>query len=523
MKILNATQLKALDEFTVQEEGVKSLELMERAATKVTENILKRWDKDWRVIVFAGPGNNGGDALAVARMLIERGYDVETFLFNTRGRLRPDCDANRQKLLSISGVKFTEVESTFEAPKIEGRTLIVDGLFGTGLNKSLSGGFSLLVKFINAAPADVVAIDMPSGLMTEDNSYNVRSHIVRANLTVTFQAPKLSHLLADCSEFVGELVVEDIGLSKKYLDDLDADFILTDVDDVRNLLKSRNTFGHKGTFGHALLVAGASGMAGASILAARACLRGGVGKLTLHAPQSNVPIVQVAVPEAVLSVDKDANHFTEPVQTDPYQAVAIGPGIGTERATALAFIEQVRHTNSSILIDADGLNILADHKGWMQQLPADAILTPHPGELLRLGMSGKDASFSVLSEAREIATMYDVFVVLKGHFTAVCCPSGKTYFNPTGNCGMATAGSGDVLSGVILALLARRYNSFDACRLGVYLHGLAGDIAASRVGEESLIASDIIRAIPDAFRMLRKASEKDTNLSGQTLYCTQTN
>ena len=522
MKRLNAEQLKALDDFTVQNEGVRSLDLMERAASKVTENIVRRWDGDWRVIVFAGPGNNGGDALAVARQLIEKGYEVETFLFNTRGKLNPDCETNRQRLQGIAGVRLTVVESTFEAPKVEERTLIVDGLFGTGLSRSLSGGFSQLVKFINAAPADVVAIDMPSGLMTEDNTGNVRSHIVRANLTVTFQVPKLAQLLADCSEFVGELVVEDIGLSSKYIDELDADFVLTEADDVRSLLKPRNTFGHKGSFGHALLVAGSCGMAGASILAARACLRSGVGKLTLHTPKSNVPIVQVAVPEAVLSIDKDEKRFTEPVHTDVFQAVAIGPGLGTESGTSLAFVEQVRHTDASLLVDADGLNILADHKGYLQRLPAGTILTPHPGELVRLGVSGREASYSVLAEAREIASTNEVFVVLKGHFTAVCCPSGKVFFNPTGNCGMATAGSGDVLSGVILALLARRYNSFDACRLGVYLHGLAGDIAALRVGEESLIASDIVDALPEAFIALKNPPEGGNTEDSTTLYTCKT-
>ncbi|MBR1593613.1 MAG: NAD(P)H-hydrate dehydratase [Alloprevotella sp.] len=518
MKIFNAEQLRELDEYTVSHDDVASLELMERAATCVAEEVKARWTPEWRVIVLAGPGNNGGDALAVARLLADAGYGVETYLFNTRGKLSEDCEANRLRLLQMPQVALTEVTSKFSAPKIEPRTLIVDGLFGTGLTRTLSSGFADLVRFVNAVSAKVVSIDMPSGLMTEDNALNVPSQIVHADLTVTFQAPKLAQLLTDCAEFVGELVVADIGLSRTKMAETDASFYLTEREEMRELLKPRATFGHKGTFGHGLLVAGKRGMAGAAILAGRAFLRAGAGKITIHTPSANNDILQMALPEAVLSLDANADHFSAPVPSGAYQAVAIGPGLGTDPESALAFIEQVRHAQHALVIDADGINILAGHKGWIQQIPADAILTPHAGEMLYLGTSGEKASFALLSEAREMARKHRIFIVLKGRFTAICTPMGKTYFNPTGNSGMATAGSGDVLTGIILALLARGYVPLNACRLGVYLHGLAGDIAASRLGEDSVMASDIVAALPEALCSLKKEDATHRDAASCTLY-----
>lgn len=522
MKILNAARMRELEEYAVRQGRTTRLELTERAAARVARQIAARWDSGWRVLVLAGPGGNGGDALAVARLLAERGYGVQVYLFNPKGSLCAECRANMLRLREMPQVGFEEVASRFSAPKVEARTLIVDGLFGMGLSRSLSSGFADLVKFVNATAARVVSIDMPSGLMAEDNSGNVPSHIVRADLTVTFHAPKLAQLLAGCEEYVGELVVEDIGLLAQGEEGLETPYSLTDREDVRALLRPRPTFGHKGTFGHGLLVAGRRGMAGAAILAGRAFLRTGAGKITIHTPAANNGILQMALPEAVLSLDANEDHFSAPVPSDAYEAVAIGPGLGTDPETALAFIEQVRHAGRALVIDADGINVLAGHKGWLQQLPADAILTPHAGEMLFLGTRGERDSFCLLAEAREMAAKHRVYIVLKGRFTAICTPGGHTYFNPTGNSGMATAGSGDVLTGIILALLARGYVPLNACRLGVYLHGLAGDIAARRLGEDSLVASDIIEALPAALCSLKedvdKAEEKAEDTITKPLY-----
>lgn len=501
MKILSAQQLQELDELAVQQENITSDRLMERAASVVAREIAGRWDETTPVVVFAGPGNNGGDALAVARMLHRDGYKVETFLINPTGTLSPDCKANRDRLQALEGAALTEVTSQFEAPQLTPDTLVVDGLFGTGLKRPLTGGFASLVKFINASSAPVVSIDMPSGLMCEDNALNVRSHVVCATLTLTFHRPKQAMFMADNQICIGELKVLDIGLSEEATEAMDTLCELTETADVCRMLRPRSAFGHKGTFGHALLVAGSYGMAGAAILAARACLRSGVGKVTVHTPTCNNDILQTAVPEAVLLHDRHAERFTTPVDTAPFDALAIGPGIGTHSDTALAFIEQVRHTSIPLLIDADGLNILGGHKGWLHQIPKDCILTPHPAEFGRIGNRGTDCH-AALQEAVAMAREHKFYILLKGHFTAVCTPEGRVYFNPTGNSGMATAGSGDVLTGVIVALLAEKYPLLNACRLGAYLHGLAGDLAAAELGEESVTASDIVAYLPAAFRHL---------------------
>lgn len=501
MLIPSARQMSGLDKYTIDNEPITSLDLMERAATSVTHALRKRFTPDTPVVVFAGPGNNGGDALAVARMLSAADYQVECYLFNINGHLSEDCRQNRKRLLEETTVGFHEINSQFEAPVLTAGHLVLDGLFGTGLNRPLNGGFASLVKFINACPAKVVSIDVPSGLMCENNAENVRGHIIRACLTLTFQLPKLALLLPDMQTFVGELEILPIGLHPDGINLLDTPYSITEEKQVRTMLKPRDPFAHKGTFGNALLVAGKYGMAGAAILAAKACLRAGVGKVTVHTPERNNDILQVAVPEAVMSQGAGKDILTYATSSEAYDAIAIGPGIGTEYPTALAFIEQVRHAHVPLVIDADGLNILADHKGWIQQVPEGAVLTPHPLEMRRIGNRSID-SFSTLDEAVEMSKAHHCFILLKGHFTAICTPEGKVRFNPTGNSGMATAGSGDVLTGILLALLAQGYSTEDACVLGVYLHGLAGDLAAETLGETSVTASDLIAYLPHAIKKL---------------------
>ena len=505
MKIFTAAQIRELDHYTIEHEPIKSIDLMERAARALTQAINDRWDNSVPVVVFAGPGNNGGDALAVARMLTEQGYQVQTYLFNISGKLSADCAENRQRLMTKKGRPLlTEVTQEFDPPQLDAGMLIVDGLFGSGLNKPLAGGFASLVKYINNAPAQVVSIDVPSGLMTEDNSLNVRANIVRADVTLTLQHQKLSFLFAEHQQYIGEVEVLDIVLSQEGIDNISAQFTLTDIDDVLPLMKERSPFAHKGTMGHALLVAGSYGMAGAAILAARACMRSGVGKTTIHTPRRNVAILQTAVPEAVIHPDREETIFSEPTSTEGFQAVAVGPGIGTCEQTAIAMIAQLRRAQCPAVADADALNILATRHAWLQQLPKGIILTPHPKELERLEGQCTD-SYERLMKAQQLAQKLQGYVVLKGHHTAVCMPNGHVAFNTTGNAGMATAGSGDVLTGIILGLLARGYQQHDACIIGVYLHGLAGDLAANDLGQESLMASDIINYLPKAFTALRNA------------------
>ena len=501
MKIFTSAQIHEIDNYTIEHEPIKSIDLMERAAKALTQAIAKEWDWTVPVVVFAGPGNNGGDALAVARMLTEKGYNVQTFLFNTTGRLSADCSTNKQRLDSTKGSKLTEVTQEFDPPKLEGGTLVVDGLFGSGLNKPLSGGFASLVKYINMSPAQVVSIDVPSGLMTEDNTYNVRANIVRANMTLTLGQKKLAFLFAENQSIIGRLKVLDIGLSQEGIEKTDTQYTTIEQTDIVPLLMGRDKFAHKGRMGNALIVAGSYGMAGAAVLAAKACMRAGVGKTTVLTPKRNVAVLQTAVPEAVLAIDRDERIFTEAIDTEDFDAMGIGPGLGRAEQSAIAMISQIKRAQCPVVVDADALNILGNHHAWLQQMPKGTILTPHPKELDRLEGNSAD-SYEQLTKARTLAERLQGYVVLKEHYTAICTPEGKVWFNTTGNAGMATAGSGDVLTGIITALLARGYKQQEACMVGVYLHGLAGDIAAEEMGQESLIASDILSCLPKAFKAL---------------------
>lgn len=503
MKIFTTAQIHELDKYTIEHEPIASLDLMERAARALTQVVVQEWTVATPIVIFAGPGNNGGDALAMARMLSEQNYQVSVYLFNISGHLSADCAANKQRLLDTKLAKnFVEVSTEFDPPVLDSNTLVIDGLFGSGLNKPLAGGFASLVKYINASPSKVVSIDVPSGLMTEDNAYNVRANIIRANMTLTLQNPKLSFLFPENQQFVGQLRVLDIKLSKEGIEKIEASFTMIEESDVRERLLTRSPFAHKGQMGTALMIAGCYGMAGAAVLATKACLRAGVGKVVVNSPRRNIPILQTAIPEAVVRSGSEETIFAETIDTDDYQAMGIGPGLGQSEQTAIALIAQLRRTQCPIVADADAINILANHRAWLQQLPKEIILTPHPKELDRLEGHSAD-TYERITKACNLAERLKGYVILKGHYTAICCPDGHVMFNTTGNAGMATAGSGDVLTGILTGLLARGYKPQDACIVGVYLHGLAGDLAAKEIGEESLIAGDIIQYIGKAFKRLK--------------------
>ncbi len=503
MKILTAAQIHELDKYTIEHEPIKSIDLMERASKAITHAIMEEWSERTPVVVFAGPGNNGGDALAVARLLAEAKYQVGVFLFNIHSKLSEDCAANKQRLIdSKRGIKFTEISLNFDPPELTADTLVVDGLFGSGLNKPLMGGFASLVKYINQSPAQVVSIDMPSGLMCEDNTYNIRTNIIRADLTLTLQQKKLAMMLPDCQPYVGRLRVLDIRLSENYIRQAEVSCRILEEEELRPHLRRRGDFVHKGSMGNALLIAGSYGMAGAAILAAKACMRAGAGKVTVHTPRRNYGIMQVAVPEAVMQMDREETIFSDSVESNDFDALGIGPGIGQSENTAIALIAQIRRTQCPIVVDADALNILASHQAWMQQLPKGIIMTPHPREFDRMAGSASNSDYERLIRARQMAEHLQGYLILKGHYSALCMPDGHIIFNSTGNSGMATAGSGDVLTGIITGLLARGYNRGEACMLGMYLHGLAGDLAVKEVGKESLVAGDLIKYLPQAFKRL---------------------
>ena len=501
MKILSCTQQKEADAYTIAHESILSINLMEKAAGLLAQAISERYDKSHRLVVFAGPGNNGGDALAVARILFLKNYPVEVYLFNVKGTLSEECLTNIQRLKESGFANYTEVSNQFDPPHLGSHDVVIDGLFGSGLQKPLSGGFAAVVQYINASPAQVVSIDIPSGLMGEENTFNVKSNIIRADVTFSLQLPKLAFLFAENTEFVGEWELLDIQLSEEGIEETETNYEMLEIEEIRSLIKPRQQFAHKGNFGHALLIAGSKGMAGASVLAARACLRSGVGLLTVHAPLCNNDILQTSAPEAMVETDVSETCFAVPTDTDDYQAVGIGPGLGRNEETEAALIEQLEHCQTPTVLDADALNILANHRHTLTHLPKGSILTPHPKELERLVGKCQD-SYERLMKACELAHTAKVHIILKGAYSAIITPEGKCYFNQTGNPGMATGGSGDVLTGVILALLAQGYPAEDAAKIGTYIHGLAGDIAQKKQGMIGLIASDIVTCLPTAWRLV---------------------
>ncbi len=503
MKLLTKTQIQELDRRTIAEEGITSLELMERAATALSRSICQMFQRSLHFVVFAGPGNNGGDALAVARMLAEQGHQVQVILFNTRNSLSPDCQANAERLLEYPDIAFTEVTSSFTPPTLKKSDIVIDGLFGSGLNKPLEGGYASLVKYLNASSATIISIDIPSGLMCEDNATNIPDHIIRATMTLSLQMPKLAFLLPENQAYLGEWFCLDIQLSRRGIEEADSPYRVTTLDDIRPRMKQRSPFAHKGDFGHGLLIAGSRGMAGASILAARSALRSGIGLLTVHAPEANLPILQTAVPEAMVIADEESAHIASATESDAYRGIAIGPGLGQHAETANALIEQLQITHQPTVIDADALNLLAARKEWFPIIPKESILTPHPRELERL-VGRCVNSYDRLVRARDLAMRLHVHIILKGNWSAVITPQGTCHFNPTGGPGMATAGSGDVLTGILLSLLAQGYTPHDASLIGTYLHGVAGDLAAEEKGENGMIASDIVDNLPLAWNKLEK-------------------
>ena len=503
MKIFPTSAIRQLDAYTIEHEPIDSLALMERAANALAKEIMSQWpDKeDTRFVIFAGPGNNGGDALAVARLLSEQGYKPVVYLFNTTGSLSADCEANRDLLTIAEGVEFYEVTKQFAPPQISEDDVIIDGLFGSGLNRPLTGGFASLVRFINAVEATVVSIDIPSGLMGEDNTSNVMENVVHADYTLTFQFPKLAFLFAENEQYVGAWKVLDVGLDKEGIRQTYTPFELGDSRKMRYQLKIRSRFAHKGDFGRALLVAGQQGMAGASVLAARACLRSGVGLLTVHVPLCNNTIVQTSVPEAMTSLDYNEFCFAEAPDLAPYQAIGVGPGLGQAECTQQALYSLLSHSDVPMVLDADALNLIGENHTYLRRLPKGSIITPHPGEMDRL--VGKcHNSYERLSKAMNLAQTCGLYIILKGAYTAVLSPDGSCWFNVTGNPGMATGGCGDVLTGVILALLAQGYDADTASKLGVCVHGLAGDLAARDKGEIALTASDVVDNLYKAWKAL---------------------
>lgn len=501
MKILDAPEIRKLDAYTIEHEPVKSIDLMERAARQCFLSIKKLLKQGQKVKIFCGMGNNGGDGLAIARMLAGTGLEVLVYKVLHAEQASPDFLVNEKRLEKVRRATLMELGEKSALPEIEKDDLVIDALFGSGLNRPLKGLPAKVVQHINASGAVVVSIDLPSGLFCEDNRGNDAKKIIRANYTLTFQMPKLAFLLPGNTDFVGQWELLNIGLHAEAIASAETKNFVLEGRDLKPFYRPRHKFAHKGHFGHALLLAGSYGKAGAAILAASAALRTGAGLLTAHLPSGLVPIMQTSLPEAMCIADEGHSIITHPGDISAFNAIAIGPGIGKDPQTANALKMLIQNTSNPLVIDADGLNLLAENPTWLSFLPGGSILTPHPKEFERLAGKYND-DYERLEIARAFSLKYQVYLVLKGAHTMVVAPSGETFFNSTGNPGMATAGSGDVLTGIILGWLAQGYTPLQSALMGVYLHGFAGDMAARRLGFEGVLAGDIVFHIPKAIKRL---------------------
>jgi len=484
---------------------VPSLELIERVAEGVADEISSRWRSNKPTMVFAGPGNNGADALGAARLLFERGFRPEVFLFNIGGdKLSTDCAASRDRMLAeVPDIIFHEVKDRFSMPKITTNHLVIDGLFGSGLREELQGGFKSLVQYINDENATVVSIDLPSGMFGDWNPQIVNRNTIHATLTLAIQFPRISFFIPDNAELIGEWKIIDIGLSEKAIATSPANFCLVEQRDVHRRLRHRKEFASKADFGSGILYAGSYGMMGAAILAARGALRAGVGKLTVNSPKCGYQIMQSSVPEALFRHNRGEINIIDIHPERDFSAIAVGPGIGTNELTVKAVEDFLASINQPVILDADALNCIAIKPSILNTIPVLSILTPHAGEFDRL-FGPQPSAEARLRKAIEMAKYYNILIILKGRYTAIVRPDGKVYFNSSGCPAMATAGSGDVLTGVLLSMLAQGYPAELASLIAVYVHGLAGEMAAAEQGEYGVTAGDIASYIGKAIREIMK-------------------
>jgi hydroxyethylthiazole kinase-like uncharacterized protein yjeF len=494
MKILNADQLRQADQITIKNEEIESIDLMERAAIVCYNWLVDQNIEDKKIHIFCGLGNNGGDGLAIARYLYEDDFMIETYIVHFSDNMSNDFVTNYQFAEEI-GIRPASIHQADDLPKINKDDIVIDAIFGIGLNKPVKGIVKEQIDYINKSGAKVYAVDVPSGLFIDKINKTSQS-IIQADMTLTFQTPKLAFMLPDNEKYVKDFVVLDIGLDQDFINSIKTNYQFNTIEVIRKFYRKRSRFAHKGNFGHALIMGGSYGKIGASLLAAKAALKVGSGLVTAYIPKCGYQILQTAVPEVMVEVDADdqLEYFNYKVNATH---IGIGIGMGVSDKTVKGFKAFLEKNKFPLVIDADALNILANHKELLTLLPKDTILTPHPKELERLIGSWKD-DYSKLSMLKSFSIKYQCIIVVKGAYTLLV-DKNKYYFNSSANPALATAGTGDVLTGIITGLLAQNYTAIEAAMMGVFLHASTADIAKSFGNSETFIASDIINILPEAF------------------------
>ena len=501
MEIFSAKQMHNIDAQTIEKEPITSIDLMERAAGTFFDKIIRQFPTQKSYCIFCGKGNNGGDGLAISRMLLLNDKEVSVFIVNYTDSASDDFLTNYEHLLELQNLNCNIIElSEYHDITIPSDAIIIDGIFGSGLNRPITGFVAEYVSFLNSLTNTKIAIDIPSGLYA-DVPVEQNAVVFKADETITFQSPKLQFLFAENEQFVGSMHITDISLINPF-SDKETPFEFITQDDIK--LHECNIFAHKGSFGHALLVSGSYGKMGAAVLASKSCLRTGCGLLTTHCPEQGLNILQTTIPEAMVSIDENPTIISDIPSDDKYSAVGIGPGIGTDRITAKTLHNFLQSNTKPLVLDADALNIIAQNPQMWEFIKPNTVITPHPKEFDRL-THFHSTCYERFKTQISFAQKHNCIVVLKGHYTSIASPDGKVYFNSTGNPGMATAGSGDVLTGIILSLLAQKYEPLEAAKIGVFIHGLAGDYAQKTRGTLSLIASDIIEHLHFAIKDCQSA------------------
>ncbi len=495
LPVLPVHNIQEWDSFTIKNEPITSIDLMERASAVYANWLsLKIGSINPRIMIIASKGNNGGDALAIARLLSDKAYDIEVCIADIQPKASNDFDINLQRL-EQKRLDYKIIKDGDDIPDFGDYDIIVDGLFGSGLARPITGFWERLVVAVNNSGAKVFSIDIPSGMYADKPC---DGKVVECYHCLSFETPKLAFVMPENSEYIKNWEVKSIGLDSRYLDKLDIDSYYICKNDVRNILKPRNKFDHKGKNGHALIIGGSKGMAGAMVLSSRAAIRSGVGLVTALVPDAICDVVQTSIPEVMTLTGFGKNHITAAPEMSRFKAIGVGIGLNTYKETVSFLRELLEKASKPMVIDADALNIVSQNKELLRLIPKNSILTPHPLEFERL-FGSTNSDFERLELARRKAKALGVFIVLKGHNTAISTPEGIVYLNSSGNSGMATAGSGDVLTGILTSFLTQGYSSLEACIAGVFIHGYAADIAKKTLSEFSLIASDIIDNLGRAF------------------------
>ena len=496
MKIFSSEQIRACDAYTIKASRIQSVELMERAATRCATWIKDNYPRDSLFVVLCGNGNNGGDGLALTRILHQRGFGVKAFVLKLTDHLSADCHANLLRLQQISESLVSYVAPETYITDLPGHIIIVDAILGTGLSRPLEGWLAAFIESLNKLPNQKIAIDIPSGLPA-DLLADEHASILRVQETLSFQFYKRSFLHPETYRYTGRVHLLDIGLDRTFIQNTNTLYRTIEEEDIRAIFRPRDPHSHKGDFGHAFIVAGSYGKMGAAILAARSALRSGAGLVTTCVPECGYAILQSAIPEAMCAIT--GTDVAERIEGwERATVVGIGPGIGTSEKTIEAVTEFLDACKSPVVVDADALNIIAANQDLLSKLPKHSVLTPHPKEFARLFGENTNSMIQV-DHARIQAMRYGFIIVLKNHFTTVISPEGECWYNMTGNPGMATAGSGDVLTGIITGLMAQGYEPLQAALMGVYIHGKAGDLAAVSRSMEAMIASDITDHLAGVF------------------------